>query len=461
MDQQLTSLDATFLELEQADEGSTMHIGAALVFDPVSETGAPPPFEDLVALLDDRLGLLPRFRCRLSAPRAEGLRRPSWVADPAFALDAHVRHATLPAPGRSEDVHEWLGDFWSHRLDRGRPLWEMTLVDGLEGGRWMLATKTHHAMVDGVGSVDIGHVLLDAELDPEPRPAPAPAAEEDEHGDGLPGWFPPVLAARLARAALGTVRHPGRVLEAAGDAAAMAEVLWRDEVLAARPSSLNVDIGATRSFGTATLDLAEVKGTGKALGGTVNDVVLTVATGALRELLLRRGEDVQRPLRAMVPVNLRPADEGGGAGNFVTSLFAELPIGEADPIERFAKTRAAAQELKSGTAARGGSTIVATTSVMPPVLHETVAKMLFAPRLFNLTITNVPGPQIPLYALGARLRDVLPLVPLFAGHSVGIAVVSYDGSLTFGVNADRAAVPDADVLVDGVPAAFAELRALA
>src|SRR5512134_3023165 len=181
MDEQLSSLDATFLELEQADEGSTMHIGAALVFDPVPETGAPPPFEDLVALLDERIGLLPRFRCRLSAPRAEGLRRPSWVTDAAFALEAHVRHATLPAPGRGEEVQEWLGDFWSHRLDRGRPLWEMTLVDGLEGGRWMLATKTHHAMVDGVGSVDIGHVLLDVEPAPVPRPAPVPAAEEDEH----------------------------------------------------------------------------------------------------------------------------------------------------------------------------------------------------------------------------------------------------------------------------------------
>ncbi|HSD80729.1 MAG TPA: wax ester/triacylglycerol synthase domain-containing protein, partial [Solirubrobacteraceae bacterium] len=207
MTDRLSSLDSTFLELEQADEGATMHIGAALVFDPVPATGGAPPLDDLLALLAERLGVLPRYRCRLSEPRADGLRRPSWVPDPAFDIAAHVRHATLPAPGGTAELHDWLGDFWSHRLDRGRPLWEMTLVDGLEGGRWALATKTHHAMVDGVGSVDVGHVLLDAEPAPRrrrrreaaARPGAAPdAAESDGHG---PGWLAaPAVAARVARA---------------------------------------------------------------------------------------------------------------------------------------------------------------------------------------------------------------------------------------------------------------------
>ena len=164
--ERLTPLDATFLELEQADEGAMMHIGGALIFDASIETGEAPTLEQLWSLLDERFGALPRFHRRLSERRVHGLRRPSWILDPSFDLHAHVRHASLPAPGGEAEVHEWLGDFWSHRLDRSRPLWEMTLVDGLADGRWMLATKTHHAMVDGVGSIDVGHILLDAEPKP-------------------------------------------------------------------------------------------------------------------------------------------------------------------------------------------------------------------------------------------------------------------------------------------------------
>lgn len=446
----LSPLDSTFLELEQADEGATMHIGAALIFDPVPETGTAPSLDELCALLEERFALLPRFRCRLSEPRVHGLRRPGWVEDEHFDIRAHVRRATLLPPGGRAELHEWLEDFWSHRLDRSRPLWEMTLVDGLQNGRWMLATKTHHAMVDGVGSVDIGHVLLDAEPHPAPR---SPIAEQPTVATGseqphLPGWLPPVAAARAGRATLDMVRHPGRFVAAGEAAVAMGEMIWRDELNAARPSTLNVPIGASRRFTSVHFALSDFKTIKNRLGGTVNDVILAVATGALRRLLEHRDDDLDRPLRAMVPVNLRTANGHGELGNQVTSLFVDLPVGEADPRRRYDLTRAAAERLKSGTAARGGSALVLVTGLVPPVLHEPISRMLFAPRLFNLTITNVPGPQLPLYGLGARLRELIPLVPLFADHALGMAVVSYDGGLVFGLNADRPATPDLDLLAD-------------
>jgi diacylglycerol O-acyltransferase len=460
--ERLTPLDSTFLELEQSDEGSTMHIGAALIFGPQIESGNTPSLEQLIGLQEERLPWLPRFRCRLSEARVHGLRRPAWVEDPSFDVRAHVRHATLPAPGGDAELHEWLADFWSHRLDRTRPLWEMTLVDGLQDGRWMLATKTHHAMIDGVGSVDIGHILLDAEPHPAPRPPvdPPVAAETNGHGPHLGDWLPPAIAARIARAAIDTARHPRRLVHAGEAALAMGEMVWQDEILAARPSTLNVPIGSTRRFASVALHLAEVKEVKRALGGTVNDVVLAVAAGGLRALLAHRGDELNRPLRAMVPVNLRGEDHAS-LGNRVTSLFVELPIGEPDTRQRYVKTRSAATELKSGTAALGGSTLVLVTGMAPPLLHESISRMLFAPRLFNLTVTNVPGPQMPLYGLGARMERILPLVPLFADHAVGLAIVSYDGELVFGVNADSAATPDLEVLVSGLRDEFAKLQSLA
>ena len=481
-DARLTPLDSTFLELEQADEGAMMHIGGALIFEPEPGTGATPSLDAVTTLLEERLAMLPRFHCRLSDKRVHGLQRPAWVEDPSFDIRAHVRHATLPAPGGDAQLHEWLGDFWSHRLDRARPLWEMTLVDGLADGGWMLATKTHHALVDGVASVDVGHVLLDAERHPAPRAAaPAPAVRPghadrpgpgtngiDSASDGaaaaggnpLPGWLSPRVAARVARAAIDTARHPRRLIRAGEAAVAMSEVLWQDEVIASRQSSLNVPIGTSRRFTSVPFALAEVKEIKGSLGGTVNDVVLAVSTGALRRLLDDRGEELEHPLRAMVPVNLRGEDHDD-LGNQVTSLFVELPIGEVDVRDRYERTRAAATQLKSGTAALGGSTIVLVAGAAPPLLHESIAKALFAARLFNITITNVPGPQIPLYGLGTRLQRILPLVPLFADHALGMAIVSYDGELVFGINADRAATPDLDVLETALRDEFAALLCLA
>jgi len=455
----LNASDAAFLELEQLDEGALMHTGAALLFDPRAD-GAAPSHQELLALLEERLGMLPRFSARLSEPRVEGLRRPAWVSDPTFDLTAHVRHATLPAPGSHAELHEWLGDFWSHRLDRARPLWEMTLVDGLEGGRWMLAIKMHHAMVDGVGGMDIfGYVLLDTEPHPGPRPAPQPSEPDDgTDRSQLLGLLSPAVAA--ARAAIHIARHPSRLVRAGEAAVAVGNVLWHDELRATRKSSLNVPIGTTRRFTSVSIELAAVKQIKQALGGTVNDIVLALTTGALRRLLTQRGEPLERPLRAMVPVNTR-GDDHTSLGNQVSSLFVDLPIGEPDGRRRYDKTRAATKALKSGTTALGASTFLAITEPVPPVLHERIAEMLVAARLFNITITNIPGPQFPLYALGARLRGILPLVPLAADHALALAIVSYDGELFFGINADRAAMPDLDVVPSALLDEFNALLSLA
>jgi diacylglycerol O-acyltransferase len=449
--ERLSALDATFLELEQQEDGATMHIGGALL-------------DALHKLLHERLGWLPRFRMRLSEERVHGLQRPAWVVDPAFDVRGHVRRAALPTPGGDVQVDDWLGDFWSHRLDRARPLWEMTLVDGLEGGRWMLATKTHHAMVDGVGSVDIGHVLLDAEPHPASREVPEDAEPDDgeDRRSRLPGWLPAALSAAhdVLDTTVGTALHPRRLVKAGQATAAMGEVLWKDEVLGARPSTMNVPIGSTRRFVSVPFELSEVKRIKQCLGGTVNDVVLATCAGALRTLLEHRGEELGLPLRAMVPVNLRGEDHAS-LGNKVSSLFVELPIGESDRRRRYEATRAAAGALKSGSAALGASTIINVSGALPPAVHGSIAEMLYSTRLCNLTITNVPGPQVRLYALGSKLRRIVPLVPLFKNHAIGLAIVSYDGELVFGVNVDRAANPDVDVLERGLRDEFTALQALA
>jgi WS/DGAT/MGAT family acyltransferase len=280
----------------------------------------------------------------------------------------------------------------------------------------------------------------------------------------------PALAVRLplrvARASaglvggtLGAARHPQRAAEALKRSRALVEVIVQDELAAAPRTSLNVPIGGKRRMAVAWVPLDELKEIKRALGGTVNDVVLAIAASGLRRLLISRGEALpQQGLRAMVPVNLRAAGEELALGNRITSLFVHLPVGIEDPLERYAHQMEEAERLKSGTQALGSSTLVDLTKHAPPVIHSFLARSLFATRLFNLTITNVPGPQLTLYGLGSKLTDIWPLVPLAADHAVGLAVLSYDGRVFFALNADRDAMPDLDVLANGIEDGFAELR---
>lgn len=459
----LTALDGTFLELEQMDEGATMHIGGVLVFEPLPD-GSVPSLQAVCTDIASRLTVLPRYSQRLSSERTGRLTWPHWQEDPQFDVRNHVHHAALPAPGGDTEMCEWAADFFSHRLDRARPLWEMVLVEGLEHGRWALATKTHHSLVDGVGSVDVMHLLFDAE--PSPPPAAAPPAV-DESGPLAPAHVPhpPGAVAGLARtgvraaaAGVHVALHPREALERSR---AVADLIVHDELIAAPHTSLNVPIGATRRFEIVRAPLLELKAIRRELGGSVNDVILAACTAGLRRLLLSRGEPPPpEGLRAMVPMNVRDASEQLALGNRISSLFVELPVAEPDPSARLRKIVERTTRLKWSNAALGAATVIDLTALAPPVLHALIARSLYATRLFNVTITNVPGPRMPLYALGAALREDHPLVPLAAGHAVGIAIISYNGGIVFGLSADCDSTPDLHVLAEGVEEGLAELRML-
>jgi diacylglycerol O-acyltransferase len=461
----LSALDATFLELEQQNEGALMSIGGVLVFDPLPDGGTP-SVEEVWADLAEKLQQLPRYAQRLSTPRTGGLAWPSWVSDEQFDIRNHVGHVALPAPGGRAELCDWAGDFYSHRLDRNRPLWEMALIEGLEGGRWALAHKTHHCMVDGVGSVDVGYLLLDSEPMPSEPSFPVPPQAD------VPGLLrhavpaPPQPLAQAARAgthaagaAMHAVLHPR---EAFARSRSLAELLVRDELIAAPRTSLGVPIGSTRRFAVVDMPLAELKEIGRGLGGSVNDVALAACATGLRRLLLERDEEPPaRGLRAMVPVNVRAASKNLKLGNRIASLFVELPVAEPVAIVRYEQIIASTARLKESGAAVGAGMMLDLAALAPPVLHAVLVRSLYATRLFNVTITNVPGSPLPLYSFGARLREVQPVVPLAAEHAVGVAIFSYDGCVTFGVIADSASSPDVGVLARGIEEGVAELLALA
>ena len=458
MSAQLSPLDAAFLELEEADDAAHMHIGWALVFDPLPG-GERPSLERLREQVAERLVAVPRFCRRLSSPRVGSLSLPTW--EPAADLDPGelIRAAALPAPGGETELMDWLGDFFSHRLDRSRPLWETVLLEGLEDGRWALVTKVHHCLIDGISGAEVATILLDVEAEPAPGAptlADAIVPPEEQPSLGRASRLRGVVEGAV-RGGVDAVRHPRNLLSQSW---AMAETLVRDELNAAPHTSLGEPIGATRRLAAVEVPLEDVKGIKNELGGTVNDVILAAAAGGLRRLFAARGEDVEH-VRAMVPVNLRIASESLSLGNRVSSLFVDLAVAEPDPLLRYRKISAAARKLKSSNAAAGTETVIKVAGLTPPAIQSIVARLMFTPRLFNLTITNVPASPVTLYALGAPLRRIVPLVPIFSGHAVGVAVVSYDGTVGFGLNADRDAVPDLETMRAGIEEALAELRQLA
>ena len=481
MSEHLSALDATFLELEELDESAHMHIGAIMVFDPPPD-GRPPSHQELCDHLASRLGQLPRYRQRLSEPHTGGMSWPGWEDDPAFDIGRHVARAALPAPGGYEELAEWSSGFFSQRLDRHRPLWEMALVEGLADGRWALATKTHHSMVDGVGSVDVGHLMLDATADATPTAplspsgghAPRPRGADHQPSRGHPPAPSPLASLAHAWAGLLPVEtmvhamqmgahgalHPRDALRNARSAV---DLIVHQELHAAPHTSLNVPIGTRRRFEVVRVPLADLKEIKSSLGGTINDVVLTVTASGLRALLQSRGEALPpEGLRAMVPINVRIASEHLALGNRVSSLYVELPVTEADPVRRYRETVARSESLKSaGQQAAGSTAVVELVGLAPPVLHATLARTLYATRLFNVTITNVPGPQQTLYAFGAPLREIHPLVPIASEYAVGVAAVSYDGTVFFGVVADPDTVPDLEVLLSAMRASVEELLSAA
>jgi WS/DGAT/MGAT family acyltransferase len=458
MNDHLSALDATFLELEEADESAHMHVGGLLSF-----SGSAPDIESVREHLRARLGGLPRYSQRLSEPHTGGLAWPAWVADPGFDIASHVTRAALPAPGGDGELMEWLAAWWSQRLDRRRPLWEMVVLEGMAGGRWGLVTKTHHCMVDGASAMEVASLILDVTETPANGAVAVPTAMEADEPDSGSGLLTVVPRRALAatRAGADLALHPDKLRGALTRARSVLELIVRDEVVAAPQTTLNVPIGTLRRFDVVRIPLGDLKAIKNALGGTVNDVALAATAGGLRRLLLERGEDPPgRGMRAMVPVNVRGAAEHLALGNRVSSLFVHLPVGADSAEARYAATVAEAEGLKAGDQAEAGAALVDLTAHAPPVLHSFAAQSLFASRLFNVTITNVPGPQQPLYAFGCLLQEIVGLVPLAAAHCVGVAVLSYNGSVTFGIVADRDTVPDLCVLRDGIADELDELRRL-
>lgn len=477
MADRLHALDATFLELEEADLSAHMHIGAVIVFEP-SEA---PSVSEVAADLADRLDELPRYRQRLSEPHTGGLSWPSWVEAPGFDVATHITRARLPAPGGTAELLQWAGTYFGERLDRSRPLWELVVIEGLAGGRWALASKTHHCLVDGVGSVDASAMLFDTEPGRRRLPRersrvrpPAPVSRRPE-GRSLPTRIidgageAARLPLRAGRAGIGLlgrgldlVRHPDRGADALRRSRALAEVLVRDELIAAPRSSINVPIGGHRRLAVVVVPLAELKGIKNGLGGKLNDVVLAASAAGLRALLLDRDEEPPAAgLRAMVPVNIRRDGESLDLGNKISSLFVELPVAEPDPLRRYRLQVAASLEHKEGGQSTGSRALIDLTAHAPPVVHSFFARSMYATRLFNLTITNVPGPRTDVYAFGARAEEIWPIVPLAAEHAIGIAALSYGDAVCFCLNADPDAVPDLDVLRNGIEEAIATLAELA
>jgi diacylglycerol O-acyltransferase / wax synthase len=464
MGDRLTALDATFLELEELDEGALMSIGGAMVFDPLPGGGVP-TVDEVRSNLGGRLGSLPRYTQRLSATRHGSWAWPHWMQDERFEIANHVGHAALPGPGGEQELCDWLADFFSHPLDRRRPLWEMVLIEGLEHGRWAIGNKTHHCLVDGVGSVDVVDLLLDSEPSPDGRVAHEPARGEGRPvGLCLPDVSEPLIqaaqaGANAASAGVHAVLHPKDAFERSR---ALAELIVRDEVIGAPQTSLSVPIGCVRRFAVVRVPLAELKAIGRQLGSSLNDVVLASCASGLRRLLIGRGEEIpRRGLRAMVPMNLRDTSGKLALGNRVTSLFVDLPVAEVDPTTRLQRIAASTKHLRQSGAAAGATVLMDLAAMAPPVaVRAALARTEFTKRLFSVTITNVPGPQKPLYAFGAQLTDVYPVVPLAADHAVGIAIFSYNGMVTFGINADCSSTPDLDVLTHGIEDGLDELRAL-
>ena len=451
----LTGLDASFLALEK--DGAHMHVGSVLVFE-----GPAPDYEDFVARIENGLHLVPRYRQRLAFP-PYGVARPVWVDDPHFNACYHVRHTALPAPAGEDQLRRLAGRVFSQQLDREKPLWEIWLVDELGDGRFALICKTHHALVDGISGVDILTVLFDLEPDPiEPAPATPFAPRPLPSGGEL---FALSLADRV-KAPFGFARsllsRPDEAGASAGRAAAGLAAMAAAGIAGAPPSPLNVRIGPHRRFAWASADLSLLKAIKDALGGTINDVVLTVVAGALRAHLFRHGRDPEGlELKAMVPISVRADSARGALGNQVAAMYAPLPVGVQGPVERFRFVHGAMKGLKESGQAVGAQAITRLADAAAPTVLGQAARLQSRQRFFNLTVTNVPGPQVPLYVMGRRLQAFYPQVPLVLNTALGIAIMSYDGQVFFGLLGDYDALADIDVLADDLDAAIRELAAAA
>jgi diacylglycerol O-acyltransferase / wax synthase len=451
----LSPVDASFLAQEK--QSSHMHVGAVLIFE-----GPPPTHEEFVNTLLSRLHLVPRYRQKLAFPRFE-MGRPVWVDDPRFNIDYHLRHTALPEPGSLEQLRNLAARIHSQRLDRSKPLWELWLVQGLERNRFALISKTHHSLVDGVSGVDLASVLFD--LSPVPTEVPGTDGDWTPHPEPssarlvAKGVEDAVKAPiGLAGRALQAVQHPGRAVGAAREAAeGVGEVVWAG-LNPAPDTPLNVPIGPHRRLWWVQSHLDEFKEIKNTFGGTVNDVVLAVVAGGLRRWLHGRGVRTEGlELRALVPVSIRAEHEHGQLGNRIAVMRGPLPVYVDDPVRRLRMVSDAMSGLKESKQALGAEVITGLQRFAPPTLLAQASRLNFSTRLFNLIVTNVPGPQFPLYMLGRELQELIPVAFLPENHALAIAIMSYNGNVEFGLLGDYDALPDIDEVGGALEDSLAEL----
>jgi WS/DGAT/MGAT family acyltransferase len=457
----LTALDTSFLHLEHG--GAHMHVASVMVF-----AGEPPSYEELEASVGERLHLVPRYRQKLCfVPLQQG--RPVWVDDPYFNLRYHVRHSALPAPGSDEQLKRLAGRLFALELDREKPLWEIHLVEGLAPGpqgepRFALIGKTHHALVDGVSGVDITAVLFDASPDPVPvgppgrtwTPTPTPSAPQLLADALVERLTVPREAVRGVRSA---IRGPRRALGALMGPAAGVAAMARASLSPAPASPFNVQIGPHRRYTWIDLELARMKAIKNALGGTLNDAVLAAVSLGVGRWMRAQGhatEDLE--LRVMVPVSVRADVERGALGNRVSAVYAPLPVHLDDAVETFARVHEAMGDLKGSGQAVGATTLTALADFAPTTILSQAARLQTRQRMFNFVVTNVPGPQVPLFVAGRRLVGLYPVVPLARNTALGIAIMSYDGHLAMGLLGDYDAMPELDALGEELALAVDDLE---
>ncbi|MGH2975034.1 MAG: WS/DGAT/MGAT family O-acyltransferase [Solirubrobacterales bacterium] len=452
----MSPMDASFLHLEGPT--NPMHIGGVSIFE-----GPAPPFERLEEMVAGKLTLVPRYRQKVRFVPL-GLGRPVWVDDPHFNLSYHLRHSALPPPGGDEQLRRTAARIFAQRLDRTKPLWEIWMLEGLAESRWALLSKVHHCMVDGVSATDLMAVMFggdgpDSSAD-EWVPAPEPSGAELVVRTITRRTLDPSEQLRTVRAA---ARAPRASLLQARD-------LLRGMTSAARVirpvggSSLTGPVGPHRTWSWGQVRLSDVKAVRGALGGTVNDVVLAIVTGGLRDLLQARGEPLaDRTIRTLVPVSVRRPGERGDYNNRVSAMVAELPVGVADPAARLDALRAQMDSLKQSKQAVAGDVLTSLSGFAPPMLLALGARLAARSSSLGLQtgITNVPGPQQPLHTLGRRLLESFPFVPVIGQARISIAIFSYDGGLYLGVTGDYDSSSDIDILTTGAERSMAELLALA
>ena len=454
--ERLTVLDEMFLHLE--NQSSHMHVGAAIIFE-----GPAPDFQEFLDSARLRLQKVPRFRQKLRTVPF-GVGRPVWVDDTHFNLEYHIRHTALPAPGNDEKLKALTARIMSQRLDRSKPLWEIWFAEGLAGDRFALISKTHHCLVDGVSGADIMSVILDLtpegeHLEPEhwvPEPEPTPdqlLADAIRERITSPGE----IVRSVQSAAMDPRRVPNRFVEAAR---ALGSFVG-GSLDFAPDSTLNQPIGPHRRFETVLSDLNDLKRIKNSLGGTVNDVVLATVAGGLRHLLKARGERLEGlELRAMVPVSVRAEQDRGALGNQVATVWAPLPVFEDDAVKRLHWVSERMDNLKSSGQAVGAQVLTSLGEWAPPTVLAQASRLVSRQRAYNLVVTNVPGPQFPLYSMGREMKEVYPVVPLVNNTAIGIALFSYNGVICWGILGDYDAAKDLAVLAEGIEKSVAELLSL-